>query len=147
MPRSSATTVDGYMAELPPERRAELETVRNVILKHLPDGYQEAMRWGMISYEIPLETYPHSANGQPVLYAALAANKRDHALHLMGAYAGGQREAIESAFEAAGLRLDMGKACVHFKTAADLPLDAIGKLIAAVPPARMIEAVEGSRRR
>ena len=41
----------------------------------------------MISYEIPLERYPGTYNGQPLLFAALANQKRHmavSALHLRG---------------------------------------------------------------
>ena len=146
MTRSQATTVAAYLADLPPDRRSELEAVRRVILEHLPVGYEEAMRWGMISYEVPLATYPHTYNGQPLLYAALAAQKRYNTLHLMGAYAGGQREPLERSFAAAGIELDMGQGCIHFQTARDLPLDRIGELIAAIPPEQWVEIMERSRK-
>ncbi|NIR35130.1 MAG: DUF1801 domain-containing protein, partial [Actinobacteria bacterium] len=42
------------------------------MLDNLPDGYEEAMGWGMISYEIPLSRYPDTYNGKPLAYAALA---------------------------------------------------------------------------
>jgi hypothetical protein len=56
-----------------------------------------------------------------------------------------QRAALEKAFEKAGKKLDMGKSCVRFKDADDLPLDAIGKIIASVPPAKYIKVYEQSR--
>jgi uncharacterized protein YdhG (YjbR/CyaY superfamily) len=56
--RSNASTVEEYLTELPEERREELETVRQVILQNLPEGYEEAMDWGMITYQVPLEAYP-----------------------------------------------------------------------------------------
>ena len=36
--RSSASTVEEYLAELPEERREAIETVRQVILKNSPKG-------------------------------------------------------------------------------------------------------------
>ena len=33
-----------------------------MILANLPDGYEEAMNWGMITYQVPLETYPDTYN-------------------------------------------------------------------------------------
>jgi hypothetical protein len=50
-------------------------------------------------------------------------------------------------FAAAGKKLDMGKSCVRFKKANDLPLEALGKLIAAVPATQYIRAYEKSRAR
>jgi hypothetical protein len=40
---------------------------------------------------------------------------------------------LKAAFVKAGKKLDMGKSCIRFKRADDLPLDAIGAEIAAVP--------------
>lgn len=39
----------------------------------------------------------------------------------------------------------MGKSCVHFKTANDLPLEDIGKLIAAIPVASYIRVYQQTR--
>ncbi|MBA2337919.1 MAG: hypothetical protein H0V96_09220 [Acidimicrobiia bacterium] len=53
MVSSKAVTVDEYLAELPDDRRQPIETVRQLIRKRLPAGYEETMNWGMISYEVP----------------------------------------------------------------------------------------------
>ncbi len=42
--RSEAATVEEYLAELPADRRESLSQVREVILRHLPKGYDEVMR-------------------------------------------------------------------------------------------------------
>src|SRR5690349_6776635 len=86
MARSAANTVEEYLEELPAERRAVISTVRKVILNSLPKGYQETMNWGMISYEVPLSRYPTTYNGQPLAYAALAAQKNHYAVYLNGIY-------------------------------------------------------------
>ena len=87
MVQSDATTVDAYLAELPPDRRVTVEAVRAVVLGHLPDGFTEGMQFGMIGYYIPLERYPDTYNGQPLAIAALANQKRYISLYLMGIYA------------------------------------------------------------
>ena len=56
--RSEAKTVEQYLSELPGDRREAIETVRGVILDNLPEGFEEVMNWGMISYQVPLATYP-----------------------------------------------------------------------------------------
>ena len=146
--RSSAATVEEYLAEQPEERRAVLSAVRDVVVRHLPAGYQERMNWGMISYEIPLERYPKTYNGQPLSYAGLAAQKNYFALYLLGVYGSGEREGwFREAFARAGKKLDMGKSCVRFRTLDDLPLDVIGEAIARVSPEQFIAVVEASRRR
>lgn len=148
MARSNASTVEGYLNELPPERREVVSTVRDAVLRHLPDGYKESMSWGMISYEIPLERYPETYNGQPLAFAALAAQKNYYALYLTCVYQCSKREAaLREAFAKAGKRLDMGKSCVRFRKLEDLPLDAIGQIIAGIPPDDFIAQYEASRRK
>jgi hypothetical protein len=148
MAQGTATSVAGYLAELPKEKREVLAAVRAVIRKNLPGGYREGMLWGMIGYAIPLERYPETYNGQPLCYAALAAQKNHFALYLMSAYGDpGEAKRLKQGFAKAGKRLDMGKSCVRFRRLEDLPLDVIGKVIAATPPDVYIARYEAIRRR
>ena len=144
--RSDATTVDGYLESLPDDRRKAISEVREVILANLPDGYEEAMNWGMITYQVPLETYPDTYNDQPLMYAGLASQKNHMAVYLTGVYTSdGDRTAFEEEYRATGKRLDMGKSCVRFRRIDDLPLDVIGRAIAAHSVDSFIELVETAR--
>ena len=87
MAQSKAETVDGYLAELPEDRRAAISAVRQVVLENLPQGYEEMMQFGMIGYVIPLERYPVPYNGQALQYAALASQKNYMSLYLKNATA------------------------------------------------------------
>jgi len=141
--RSEALTVTAYLAELPRDRREALEKVRDTILAHLPDGYEEAMNWGMIAYQVPLDRYPETYNGEPLLFAALASQKNYMAVYLTGIYISAEaREEFEEAYRATGKRFDVGKSCVRFRKLDDLPLDLIGETIAAVPVERLVARVE-----
>jgi Domain of unknown function (DU1801) len=143
--RSEAATVDQYLAELPEDRRTDIEAVRRVIVEHLPDGYEEVMRWGMITYEVPLERYPDTYNGQPLPLASLAAQKRHNALYLSGvAFIGGET-AFRERYARSGKKLDMGKSCLRFRSVADLALDVIGETIEATPVDDYLEGYERSR--
>jgi Domain of unknown function (DU1801) len=146
MARSSAKTISEYLGSLSPEQRETIAKVRKVVLEHLPKGYRESMNWGVISYEIPLERYPTTYNGQPLAYAALAAQKNYYSLHLMGVYADPrQLKRLEADFKKRGKKLDMGKSCLRFKHADDLPLDLIGEIIAGTPPDDYIAMFEATR--
>ena len=143
--RSEATTVERYLAELPTERREAIEAVRSVILDHLPDGYVESMNWGMIAYEVPLETYPDTYNKQPLAFAALASQKNYMAVYLTGIYISDEaRDEFEKAYRATGKRFDVGKSCVRFRKLEDLPLELIGETIEAIPVDRLIQRFEES---
>ncbi len=142
--RSEATTVEQYLAELPDDRRGAIETVRDVIVENLPTGYEEEMNWGMITYAVPLETYPDTYNGQPLMYAALASQKNHMAVYLSGVYADeGHREEFLDKYRETGKRLDMGKSCVRFRRIDDLPVELIGETIAAVDVGSFIEMASG----
>jgi uncharacterized protein YdhG (YjbR/CyaY superfamily) len=148
MVQSKVKTVQEYLNELPENRREVVTQVRETILQNLPEGYVERMNWGMISYEIPLENYPDTYNGQPLSYAALAAQKNYYSLYLMGVYQDSVEETnLRKGFEQAGKKLDMGKSCVRFKKLEDIPLDVIGETIASVPPEKYIERYEAIKRR
>lgn len=146
MVQSAPKTVDDYLDALPEDRRAVVEKVRKLIRKNLPKGYEEAFNWSMLSYQVPLARYPDTYNKQPLGYVALASQKNYFALYLLGAYSDPQqKQALEDAFEKAGKKMDMGKSCLRFKTTDDLPMDALGKLIASTPPEKMIALYEASR--
>jgi uncharacterized protein YdhG (YjbR/CyaY superfamily) len=145
--RSEATTVEQYLAELPDDRRDAIETVRDVVVANLPEGYKEEMNWGMISYGVPLETYPDTYNGQPLMYVAVASQKNHMSLYLTTVWTDGDvNEDFRREYEESGKRFDMGKSCVRFRTLDDLPLDLVARTIAAVDVEAFIEIYENSRR-
>ncbi len=148
MARSDAATVDEYLGELDDERRTTIGGVRDVILAHLPDGYEEAMRWGMISYEVPLARYPNTYNKEPLQYAALASQARYMSVYLNDVYADRETESwFTKAYESTGKKLDMGRSCVRFKRLDDLPLEVIGQAIARTPVDEFLARYEASRAR
>ena len=148
MVSSKAATPEAYLAELPPERREVVARVRDLVNANLPKGYVERMSWGMIGWELPLEDYPDTYNGQPLVYAGLAAQKNHYALYLNCIYASEERtQRLRDAHARAGKKLDMGKSCIRFKKADDLAEDVIAEAIASVPPASFIAEYEASRAR
>lgn len=146
MVSSDAESVEGYLEEISEDRRGDVETVRNLILEHLPDGYVETMRWGMITYEVPLDRYPDTYNGKPLMFAALAAQKRHLALYLTNvAFVQGGEEAFKAKYLETGKKLDMGRSCLRFRKADDLAMEVIAESVGAMPLDRFIEQYEASR--
>lgn len=109
------------------------------------------MNWGMIAYQVPLDRFRDTYNGQPLAYAALASQKRYCSLYLSCAYQDANtRKTLLDAFARAGRKANMGKSCIRFTKLDDLPLDAIGREIARTSVASFIreyEAVRGSKAR
>jgi hypothetical protein len=144
--QSKAKTVNEYISNLSEDRKKQIEQVRKVILKHLPKGYEEVMNWGMITYQVPLDHYPDTYNRKPLMYAALASQKNYMALYLIGIYLHDSlREQFEKEYRASGKKMNLGKSCLRFKTIDDLPLDVIGKAIAAFDVDCFIKKTEQAR--
>jgi uncharacterized protein DUF1801 len=148
MTRVPSTTVSTFLANLPAERRREVERVREEVRRHLPAGYEEVVSKNMLVYQVPLERYSATSNGQPLWYVALASEKSYLSLHLMPVCGDRAlaRQLVEG-FREAGKKLDMGKACIHFKRADDLAFDVIGQIVATIPPDRWVQIAQAARRR
>lgn len=144
--RSDAVTVEEYLGSLPDPRRVALHRVRRVILDNLDREFEEVMNWGMIAYQVPLSIHAATYNGKPLMYAALASQKHHMALYLTSVYAD-ESAAVEfrRRYEETRKPLDMGKSCVRFKRAEDLPLDLIGATIGAMGAPDFVALVERSR--
>jgi hypothetical protein len=144
--QSKATSVEQYLAELPPERRDALQVVRDVILKSVDKDIEEGMQYGMIGYYVPRRVFPagyHCDPRQPLPYAGLASQKNHMALYLMSIYLhDGTRKTFEDAWKKTGKKLDMGASCIRFKKADDLALNVIGQTLRGVPARKYIEAYE-----
>lgn len=146
MVSSKAQTVDAYLKELSPERRAVVEALVALVRRHLPKGYAEAMTWGMPGWELPLAAYPDTYNKKPLSYVGLAAQKNHYALYLNMAYMDSNvPRAIESAYAKAGKKLDMGGCCLRFKKLDDLHLEAVAAAIASTGPKAFIAQYEKGR--
>ena len=144
--QSKAETVAEYLDELDDTRRDAISSVRDVVLSNLPEGYQEMMLFGMITYAVPLATYPKTYNKQPLMYAALASQKRHMAVYLTNVYGDGSVESwFRERYLATGKRLDMGKSCVRFRKLDDLPLELVGEVIGRTPIEEFVEVYRRSR--
>ena len=110
---------------------AVIQSVGGILQKSEPvNGVVETINWGMISYEIPLERFSPTYNGQPLAYAGLASQKRHMAVYLNSVYSDeGTTDWFREAYRATGKKLDIGKSCVRFTTLENLPLDLIGEAI------------------
>ncbi len=143
---SDAETVEEYLESLPDNRREAITKVRGVILKNLPKEMDEVMRWGMITYEVPLEITGETYNGKPLMYAALASQKNHMAIYLSGIYASEENTNwFEEEYLKTGKKMDKGKSCVRFKTLDNLPLDLIGKTIGKMTTKEFVDMYENAR--
>ncbi len=147
MVSSKAKTPKEYIDQLPEDRRQTMRKLRALVRKHLPTGYVEVMRWGMLCYEVPLRTYPDTYNKEPLMYAALASQKNHYGVYLCGLYS---FDKIQSRFVKAwkkrGVKLDMGKSCIRLKSWDECQEDLIAEVVSAVPVEEFVAHAKSLRK-
>lgn len=145
---SDATTVEDYLRKLPDDRREALIAIRDTVNANLDDGFEEGMEYGMVTWGVPLSRYPPTYNGKPLGVVSLASQKNYMALYLMCLYADdGLEEWFRRQYVDRGIKLDMGKSCVRFRSLDQVPLDVLGELLRRITPEQHIARYEESRAR
>ena len=145
--QSKATTVEQYIAELPEDRKNIISEIRKVFKKNLPKGFEEGMSYGMIGYFVPHKLYPNGYHCNPKLplpFINVASQKNHIAIYHMGIYAS---KDLLKWFEGewpkhSTKKLDMGKSCLKYKKADEVPLKLIAELATKVTLQQWIETYE-----
>lgn len=144
---STATSPEQYINEAPEDRKLALQKLRQTILDNLPNGFKEAMQYGMIGYCVPHELYPsgyHCDPKTPLPFMSFASQKNSINFYHMGIYAD---KAMHDWFvtefpKYSSKKLDMGKSCMRFKKPDDIPFELIGQLVQKVTPQDWITTYE-----
>ncbi|MBP1840420.1 DUF1801 domain-containing protein [Formosa algae] len=139
-----AETPEDYIKKLPEKRKAAISKLRQVILDHLPKGFQETMSYGMIGYVVPHKLYPrgyHTNPDLPLPFINIASQKNHIALYHNGIYAD---DSLLKWFTSeypkhTKYKLDMGRICIRFKKIDDIPYDLIGDLVSRMTPKQWIK--------
>ncbi|WP_329161264.1 DUF1801 domain-containing protein [Streptomyces sp. NBC_01717] len=112
MVQSKAEDVDGYLAEIPQDRREALGRLRQMCRQEL-NGFAEVMAYGMPAYE---------RNG--VGEVAFAGQKNYISFYLL-------RSDVREAFAERLAGCDMGKACLRFRKPENIDFDLVRDLLRA----------------
>lgn len=142
-----ATSVEDYISQIPEERQNVFNKLLNTIDENLPEGFKKGISYGMIGWNVPLETYPagyHCTPGLELPFMSLASQKNFIALYHMGMYA---KPELLDWFVAeypkySKRKLDMGKSCVRFKKMDDIPFELIAELSKKMTVDEWIEMYE-----
>jgi uncharacterized protein YdhG (YjbR/CyaY superfamily) len=138
---------EDYIAQVPEQRKAAFEALRQVVLENLPQGFKEVISYGMIGYVVPHQIYPagyHCSPKLPLPFINIANQKNFIALYHMGIYADPdllqwfQQEYPKHI----KTKLDMGKSCIRFKKPEQIPLELIGELCQKMTTKDWIELYE-----
>ena len=143
----TAKTPQEYVDNLPEDRKEAMGKIRISILENLPDGFQEAMGYGMLCYVVPHSIYPkgyHCDPKLPLSYICLASQKNFIALYCMGIYADSKLlDWFTTEFpKHSKSKLDMGKSCIRFKKMNDIPYQLISELAAKMTVQQWIDCYE-----
>ncbi|MFJ3788491.1 iron chaperone [Kitasatospora sp. NPDC090091] len=112
MVQSKAKDVDGYLAEMPADRREALTRLRQLCRAEL-NGFDEVMAYGMPAYE-----------RDGVAEIAFAGQKQYVSFYLM-------RSDVRAAFEERLADQDMGKGCLRFRKPENIDFALVRDLLKA----------------
>lgn len=146
---TQATTVTQYLNDLPEDRKAAVNKLREQILDNLPKGVVESISYGMLGYVIPHTVYPSGYHCNPKLplpFMNMASQKNFIAVYSMVLYAKPDLMDwfVSEYSKRCKYKLDMGKSCIRFKKMEDIPFELIGELTAKVTVKEWIELYETS---
>jgi len=142
--QSKAQSVDTYMSELPEERKAPMQRLREVFKANLPEGFTEEMSYGMIGYVVPHSIYPkgyHCSPELPLPFVNIASQKNFIAVYHMGIYSDEKllNWFVEEFPKHSKAKLDMGKSCIRFKKMDQIPYELLGELLSKMTVNQWIE--------
>ena len=148
----NADSPKDYISQLPDDRKKIISELRNVILKNLPAGFEETIQYGMIGYVVPHSVYPegyHPDPNQPLPFIGLASQKNHIAVYHMGIFADTllQNWFTKEYGKRSKSKLDMGKSCIRFKKAENIPLELIGELVSRMTVEQWIKIYESKVKR
>ncbi len=137
--QSKASTPEQYLQELSEERKIIVEKLRQIILKNLPEGFEEQMSYGMLGYVVPHALYPKGYHVNPKLplpFLNVASQKHYIALYHLGLYSNPKlMDWFKDEYaKRTSHKLDMGKSCIRFKKLEAIPYDLVAELCQKITP-------------
>ena len=144
-----ATSIEDYISKIPEERQVAFKKLFDIIDENLPKGFSQGISYGMVGWDVPLETYPagyHCTPGSPLPFLGLASQKNFVALYHMGIYAKPEllNWFVDEFHKHSKRKLDMGKSCIRFKKMEDIPFELIAELSKKMTPQDWITLYEAN---
>ena len=145
-------TPEEYIAQIPADRKAVFQQLRDVIMTNLPSGFQEVISYGMLGYVVPHSIYPsgyHCDSKLPLPFLAIASQKNFIAIYHMGIYADETllNWFLEEYPKHSNQKLDMGKSCIRFKKMEHIPIKLLADLAKKMTVEQWINLYESKFKR
>ena len=140
-------TPEEYINSISEDRKEIITRLRDTIKQSLPKGFEETISYGFLSFVVPHSIYPkgyHCDPKQALPFISIASQKSHIAIYHMGIYAEPKLlEWFTNEFpKYSSKKLDMGKSCIRFKKAEDVPIKLIGELAKKMSPMDWINLYE-----
>jgi len=147
-----SSTVDKYLENLESSKKEAFQTLRETIVRNIPEGFHEEINYGMVGYVVPHSIYPagyHCDTKLPLPFLAIAAQKNFIAVYHMGIYMNPELlEWFVAEFpKHSKSKLDMGKSCMRFKKPQDIPFELIAELVKKMTVNNWINLYESKLKR
>ena len=140
--QSSAVSVNAYLKELDASRSSQIKKLVKLVRENIKPGFDEVMRWGMISYEVPMALSGDTYNHQPLNYAAIASQKQYISVYLSIYSEPDALAEFEKRWAKSGKKLNMGKSCVRIKSIEDADLETIAWAIRRLSAKQYLKIVQ-----
>ena len=136
-----------YISKVPEDRLAYFKKLRQTILNNIPKGFEEQMNYGMIGYVVPKKIFPagyHCDTNLPLPFVNIASQKNFIAVYHMGIYANPELLDwfVKEYPKHCKRKLDMGKSCIRFKKAKEIPFELIAELMQKMTVENWIDLYE-----
>ena len=147
-----AKNPEEYISKVPEDRIPYFKKLRQTIINNIPKGFEECMNYGMIGYVVPKSTYPagyHCDTSLPLPFVNIASQKNFIAVYHMGIYANPELLDwfVKEYPKHCKLKLDMGKSCIRFKKAEEIPFKLIAELMQKMTVENWIELYDENIKR
>lgn len=141
------SSIEDLLNKIPKERLPYFKKLHELILNHLPKGFEAAISYGMLSYVVPHNIYPsgyHCKPSEPLPFASIASQKNSINLYHMGLYANPDlmQWFLEEYPKHSRLKPDIGKSCIRFKKMEEIPHELIGELFTKISVEEWIATYE-----
>ncbi|MEZ4805575.1 MAG: DUF1801 domain-containing protein [Bacteroidia bacterium] len=139
-----AANVADYLSQVEDSKREGITKLIEIIRASIPKGFEERINYSMPSWVVPHSIFPpgyHCDPKLPLPFASIAAQKNFIAVYHMGIYADPKLLDwfVSEHKKRSSKKLDMGKSCIRYKKAEDIPYDLIGELFAKMTAQEWID--------
>ena len=144
-----ANTIEEYFEQIPEERKPVLKKLWKTIRDNIPEGFAEALGYGMPGFVVPHALYPdgyHCDPTQALPFINVASQKHFIGFYHMGLYSMPElmKWFTDNYPKHSTAKLDMGKSCIRFKKMDQIPYDLLGQLASKVTVKEWIRFYESA---